>query len=161
MTRELLVFPLADFDRPLAKRGRKAVKRMARWLKEQAVAPDRILCSPAKRAEQTALRLCRGVGLTESIVAWEDAIYDAELQTLLEVLARQAEQEDRVMIVGHNPGLEELVEYLAGERLDSSTGKPKFPTAALARLEMPGDWTRLERGCARLVSVTRPRELEG
>jgi phosphohistidine phosphatase len=63
------------------------------------------------------------------------------------------------MIVGHNPGLEELVAYLAGEPMVAPAGSPALPTAGLVRLSMPGDWQRLESGCAQLLSINRPREL--
>ena len=63
------------------------------------------------------------------------------------------------MIVGHNPGFEALVEYLTGQVIVAPPSMPAFPTAALAHLEMPDDWSRLEGACARLVSLTRPREL--
>lgn len=169
MARELLIFrhgksdwdsaASSDFDRPLAKRGRKAVKRMAHWLREQNLLPQRILSSPAERARQTAVRLCRFVEIPESRIVWEEAIYAAEVEDLLAVLANDSGQNGRLMIIGHNPGLEELVEYLAGKPIEAPTGTPALPTAALARLTMPHDWRRLESGCARLVSVMRPREL--
>jgi phosphohistidine phosphatase len=169
MARELLIFrhgksdwdsdAIDDFDRPLARRGRKAVKRMASWLSGQNLLPQRILSSPAERARQTALRLCRFADIPESRIVWEQAIYGADLHTLLDVLANTPGQHGRMMIVGHNPGLEELVEYLSGEPIEASAGGPALPTATLARLTMPYDWRRLTSGCARLMSVNRPREL--
>jgi phosphohistidine phosphatase len=169
MARELLIFrhgksdwdsdAIDDFHRPLARRGRKAVKRMAFWLSEQNLLPKRILSSPAVRARQTALRLCRFADIPESRVVWDEAIYSADLEELLDVLANAPGQHGRIMIVGHNPGLEELVEYLSGEPIETPPGSPALPTAALVRLTMPYDWTRLESGCARLMSVNRPRQL--
>jgi phosphohistidine phosphatase len=169
MTRELLIFrhgksdwdseAVDDYHRPLAKRGRKAVKRMAFWLSEQNLLPQRILSSTAERARQTTLRLCRYAEIPESRIVWEKAIYAADLGDLLEVLSNASGQPGRTMMVGHNPGLEELVTYLAGTPIESPAGHPAFPTAALARLRMPHDWRRLESGCAMLVSVHRPREL--
>ncbi len=149
-----------DFDRPLANRGRKAVKRMGRWLQERGLLPDRIISSPAARAKQTALRLCRHAGVSEDIVSWEEAIYGADVDTLLEVLAACQPEAGRLMIVGHNPGFEDLVEYLSGQPITVSSRGPAFPTAALAHLAMPDDWRRLERGCARLTALIRPRELQ-
>ncbi len=168
MARELLIFrhgksdwgsdAVDDFDRPLARRGRKAVKRMASWLREQNLLPQSILSSPAARARQTALRLCRHAEIPESRVVWEEAIYAADLGALLDVLANAPRQHGRIMIIGHNPGLEELVEYLAGEPIDAPADSPALPTAALVRMTMPHQWKRLEPGCARLVSIKRPRE---
>ena len=169
MARELLIFrhgksdwysdAVNDFDRPLARRGRKAVKRMAYWLSDQNLLPQRILSSPAERARQTTLRLCRFAEIPESRIVWEKTIYAADVNELLEVLASDSGRHGRTMIVGHNPGLEELVEYLSDRSLEAPAGCPALPTATIVRLTMPHDWRRLRTGCAQLVSVNRPREL--
>ena len=148
-----------DFHRPLARRGRKAVKCMASWLCRQDLLPGHRLSSTAERARQTALRLCRHAHIPESRVEWHDAIYAADLEALLHVLVNAPQQHGRVMIIGHNPGLEELVEYLAGEAIKASAGSPALPTTGLARLGMPREWQRLPSGCAQLLSINRPREL--
>ncbi len=170
MSRELLVLrhgksdwgskAARDFDRPLAKRGRKAVKRMGRWLCEQKRWPDRILSSPALRTKQTALGLCRQAGLPAELISYREAIYEADIGTLLNVLAESDPEATRVMLVGHNPGCEELVAHLTGQSIPAESQSPPLPTAALAHLAMPDDWARLERGCARLLALIRPRELE-
>ena len=170
MARELLVLrhgksdwgdhALDDFDRPLAKRGRKAVKRVARWLESEGLLPAHIVSSPALRAAQTSRRLCRYAGIPEDAIVWREAIYEADVETLLEVLGECQPAPGRVMIVGHNPGFEALVEFLTGRDIDSPASSPAFPTAALARLTMPDRWNRLGRGCAALVTLVRPRELE-
>ena len=169
MARELLIFrhgksdwgsgALSDFDRPLARRGRKAVKHMASWLREQGLLPQRILSSPAERARQTALRLCRHGGIPETRIDWDAAIYGADLRALLDVLANAPGQHRLTMIVGHNPGLEELLEFLTGEAIEVPVGGRALPTAALARLSMPYEWKRLEPGCADLIGINRPRQL--
>ena len=150
---------VTDFHRPLARRGRKAVKSMALWLRRQGLLPEHILSSTAERARQTTLRLCRHADIPESRVEWQDAIYAADLEELLEVLVNAPQQHGRIMIVGHNPGLEELVAYLAGEPIEAPAGSPALPTAGLVRLSMPWEWQRLESGCAQVLSVNRPREL--
>ena len=71
-----------DFHRPLAKRGRKAVKRMAQWLRAHGELPARIVSSPATRARETTLRFCRHAGLADSIVVWDEAIYGADVPAL-------------------------------------------------------------------------------
>jgi phosphohistidine phosphatase len=168
MTRELLIFrhgksdwradASGDFHRPLAKRGRKAVKRMALWLRSQGLEPDCIVSSTAERARQTTLRLCRHGQIPESVILWQEEIYGADVQTLLSVLAHCPASE-RAMIVGHNPGFEELVEYLSGGPISVSGASPPMPTAAVAHLSMPEEWEHLELGCGQLISITRPREL--
>ena len=170
MTRELMVLrhgksdwntgAARDFDRPLNKRGRKAVKRMGAWILERDLLPDRIVSSPATRARETALRLCRSAGLPESVIAWDERIYEAELGDLLSVLRECAVDSLRLMIVGHNPGLEELVLYLSDQTIEAPGEHPLMPTAALALFEVPDDWSELEGNSARLVGITRPRELK-
>lgn len=170
MSRELLILRHAksdwstaassDFERPLATRGRKAVKRMGRWLREQQLLPDHVVSSPAKRAEQTTLRACKFAEIPETLVTWNPQIYEADVPDLLQVLAQCPPDSQRVMIVGHNPGFEDLVDYLAGGRVEVPPNGKLMPTAALARLEMPDQWDNLERGCARSVSITRVRDLD-
>ena len=156
-----------DYHRPLAKRGRKAVKRMAEWLREHARLPARIVSSPATRARETTQRLCRHAGLAESIVIWEEAVYGADVPTLLQVLAEHGDDargdigDAPVLLVGHNPGLEDLVIFLAGAPIDAPAGRSALPTAALVQMELPADWRALDRGCARLLTVIRPGELAG
>jgi len=150
-----------DFDRPLAKRGRKAVKRIARWAREQDCLPDAVVSSPALRARQTTHRWCRRAGIADLPVVWESAIYMADPGTLLRVLARAPSAAGRVLLVGHNPGLEELLCYLAGGAAPLAGNSNPLPTAAIARLRMPADWRQLDPGCARLLALVRPRDLLG
>ena len=149
----------ADFARPLSARGRKDAKAMGRWLREQGRPPDRILASPALRARDTALRLCRAADIPESAIVWEAAIYEASLATLLRLLASDAADQPRVMVVGHNPGLEQLLLHLGGERIAPPPDGKILPTATLAWLAMPEEWSDLPRGAATLLSLTRPRDL--
>lgn len=170
MSRELLVLrhgksdwstdAASDFERPLAARGRKAVKYMGCWLREQQLLPDHIVSSPAKRAEQTTLRACQFAGISKTLVVWDRQIYAADVPDLLQVLAQCPKDKKRVMIVGHNPGFEDLVAYLGGDRIEVPPNGKLMPTAALARLEMPDQWNTLEPGCAVALSVTRARDLE-
>ena len=170
MSRELLVLrhgksdwssdAASDFERPLAARGRKAVKRMGRWLREEQLAPDYIVSSPAKRAEQTALRACEYAGIPSKLIVWNERIYEADVPDLLRVLAQCPRDNRRVMIVGHNPGLADLVAYLGGDLIEIPPDGKLMPTAALAQLELPDKWKGLEQGCARALCITRARDLE-
>ena len=149
----------ADFDRPLALRGIRASKRMGRYLAETGLAPDAIICSTATRAIQTLHGVARAAHLSLEGVRFEGAIYEASLSTLLDVLGASAPDVHRTMIVGHNPGLEYLLDHLAGGIPIPGDGK-LMPTAALARLHLPGDWRQLERGQGELVGLTRVRDLD-
>ena len=149
----------ADFDRPLALRGLRASKRMGRYLAETGLKPDAIVCSTATRAVQTIHGVARSAGLSLEAVRFERAIYEASLSTLLDVLGACDAQAYRTMIVGHNPGLEYLLDHIAGGVPVPGDGK-LLPTAALARLTLPPDWRGLERGTGQLVGLTRVRDLD-
>ena len=147
-----------DFERPLAKRGKKDAPRMGKWLSEQRLVPDHVVCSPAARARQTAVAACKSLGLEKDAIHWDQRIYMAGTGELLQVLGDCPAAARIVMIVGHNPGLEDLVEYLCGMVDVPSDGK-LLPTATVAYLEMPDSWKGLSERSARLLSITRPREL--
>ena len=149
----------ADFDRPLAPRGRRASERMGRHLAEAGLLPDAIVCSSATRAIQTLHGVAGAARLTLEGVRFEGAIYEATLSTLLDVLGGCGPDARRTMIVGHNPGLESLLDHLAGGVPVPVDGK-LLPTAALARLDLPGDRRRLERGRGKLVELIRVRDLD-
>jgi phosphohistidine phosphatase len=169
MARELLLLRHAksdwasaaasDFDRPLARRGKAEAPGVGRWLRRQDLVPDHVVSSPARRARQTARRVCEGLSFDPGRVAWDSAVYEAELHGLLAVLARCPPGARRVMLVGHNPGLEDLLAHLWGEATVVPEDGKLLPTATVARLELPDDWSALARGAGRLLSVTRPREM--
>lgn len=151
----------ADHDRPLSGRGRAAVKLMARHLERTAVRPVLVLCSSARRARQTleAIRPALGDG-AEVIV--EDGLYGAEVSELVERLRRAPDGVPSIMIVAHNPGLQELAIHLAGDGDDAALRqlRTKYPTGALATLDL-GEraWESLAPGQAYLVSLVTPKEL--
>lgn len=150
---------LEDFDRPLARRGRRDAPRMGRWLAEHDLPPDRILSSPAKRARQTARRVARAMGFDRDRIGYDERIYTAWVGDLLDALSEMPADARRVMLVGHNPGFHELVEHLIGGPIDAPAGVKAFPTCALARIGVPGDWSALDEGCGELLALVRPREL--
>ena len=150
-----------DFDRPLAKRGRKDAPRVGEWLRRSGLLPDLVLSSPAKRAKETTLLLLGGMGLEEQVVRWEPHLYGTGLAAHLRVLAECPRQAARVMVVAHNPDLEDLVLHLGGEGTAGAEDGKVLPTAAVARIRMPADWGRLPAGCGTVLSITRPRDLPG
>lgn len=170
MPRELLILRHAksdwdtgaasDFERPLAKRGRKDAPRVGEWLYREGIVPQVIVSSPAQRARETVLKVCKGLDLTKKDIVWDDDVYEADLSALLGVLSRVPDEAATVLLVGHNPGLEELLCHLAGGELDQPEDGKLLPTATLARLEMPEDWSRLDYGSAALVRIVRPKQLK-
>jgi len=145
-----------DFSRPLKKRGRRAAKQVGRWLSTQHLIPDTILSSPATRALETAQRVCRQLHIDESSIICDRRIYEADAQTLLALL-KNLRHERRVLLVGHNPGLEELLLSLIPHSIPLSPNGKCLPTAALAQLAFESDWAELAE--AKLVTLIRPDSL--
>ncbi len=141
-----------DFDRPLDERGRSDTAWMGRWAVDAGVVPDRIMASPARRARETAEGFCRATGLSLDTIRWRQGIYDARVPDLLRVLAETPAEFRRVMLVGHNPGFEQLAGLLA----HGDPHRVRLATAAAARLRMPGDWTGASPGEGEMIEVVRP-----
>lgn len=148
-----------DFDRPLKKRGKNASIQVGEWLSANKRAPDFVVSSPAKRAMQTAEIACEAMGTKKKDIYSRKHIYLATPEELLYVLEDCPEQAQRVMLVGHNPGLEELLYYLANGSLTIPEDGKLMPTATLAILDMPDTWKHLQSGSAKLELLIRPREL--
>ena len=168
MTRELLLLrhgksdwstTVDDFHRPLKDRGKRAAQRIGAWIAREKTVPDLVVASPAERALVTAQKFCKAMGSSAAGIVQDKRIYAAGVDELLEVLADCPRDAARVMLVGHNPGLEELLVWLAGDAVPQPEDGKLLPTATLARLQMPDDWRALVAGCARLVSITRPGSL--
>ncbi len=169
MTQELLVLRHAksawntdartDFDRPLSKRGRRDAPRVGRFLAGEGLVPDYVVSSPALRAKQTVLAACEPMGIGEEDIHWDERIYHASTGKLMDVLSESPAGAQRVMIAGHNPGLEMLVQTLSKDPVPIPPNYKIMPTAAVAHLEIPGAWRDLDGGTATLRSLTRPKDL--
>jgi phosphohistidine phosphatase len=125
------------------------------------LAPDHVVSSPARRARETTLLVCKALGFAKERVTWDDRLYPGGLSGLLAALAGCPERATRVMLVGHNPGLETLVRYLARESVDAPADGKLLPTAAVACLDMPKTWNNLVEHSGRLVAISRPRAIGG
>jgi phosphohistidine phosphatase len=147
---------IADHDRQLSGRGRKAAKAMGQWLRDQRVKPELVLCSSATRARQTFERL-EPLGARE--VHIERELYGADAPTLLARLRDVPAPVASVMLIGHNPGLEDLALVLAQDGAERDELEVKFPTGALATLRFDRLWGSLEKDTAELVELVKPREL--
>jgi phosphohistidine phosphatase len=145
---------LDDRNRPLNARGRREAPRMGDVLRGESLIPDLIISSDALRAQATALAVAEAAGYTRDI-AFEPAFYLASPEDLLAVLRTRPDADTRtVLIVGHNPGLEDLIQQLTGERHDLST-------ATLVHLALPIDaWDALDASTrATLVDIWQPDDL--
>ena len=143
----------ADIDRPLSDKGKKSAVKVGKWVNQNQLIPDLILTSPAKRAQQTLKRMCNECGSQTLII---DALYNAELETLKQILA-EAPKVERLMIIGHNPGLERLFNFLQKNTAEQESHL--FPTATLAHFILPSDWTHLDSGDGKLIQLIRPKEM--
>ncbi len=144
---------LADHDRPLNKRGKQAAPRVGQLLKDENLVPDLILSSTAARAQTTARKVAKACGYSGEIRVTRE-LYEADPEAYLTLLQAVADEHERVLVVGHNPDLETVLEHLTGE---SET----LPTAALAVVELPvTHWQELnEETEGKLSQVWRPKEL--
>jgi len=149
----------SDFDRPLAKRGRRDAPKVGRFLKRQGLIPDYVVSSPARRAKQTVIAACEEMGVDTESIHWDPRIYHAGAGKLLDVLNECPESVQRVLIAGHNPGLEILLQNLCNHVIPEQEDYKLLPTAAVAHLEILSTWKDLEGRLARLVSLTRSRSL--
>jgi len=145
---------IADHDRPLNRRGKKTAQQMGRLLSTEDLVPDLILSSTAVRARETAEVVAKGSSYTGSIELLESLYLATARRVLEEARIHAPESVDRLLLVGHNPGMEDLVEILSGRRA-------AFPTGALAVFEIGTDrWKALEIGVeTKLVKVYRPKEI--
>ena len=151
---------LRDFDRPLNGRGRKSAKAMGRELRERGLTPDLVLLSPSARTTETLARVEEGFGASFEKVE-ERSIYLAETEELVALIRNAPAKSERLMIVGHNPGMHELVLLLANEPRDlREEAAAKFPTGAMAEISFDvGDWSDVTPGSGFIRSFLKPREL--
>ncbi len=145
---------LADHDRPLNKRGEKDAPRVGRLLKDKKLVPDHIYSSTAVRARQTVEGVIDKSGFKHK-VDYLESLYMAEPSALIEVLKQTPDKTDSVLLVGHNPGLEGLLQILT-RKVES------LPTGAVARISLPIDhWEELSLSTeGKLKQNYRPRDIK-
>jgi phosphohistidine phosphatase len=152
-----------DFDRPLNKRGEKAARVMGLWVKREGLTFDHVVASPAVRVIDTIDEFVKGSGIRID-ANWDRRIYLASSATLMDVLRDQPDSARSVLMVGHNPGMEDLVFDIVPE----DSGSPlraivweKYPTGAIARMELGIDrWADVDHKCGKLTHFIRPRDLD-
>ena len=153
---------LADHDRPLSPRGRNAAQAMAAVLARARPLPTVILCSSALRALQTLQPILAALDPPAELRV-DERLYGADVPDLLGLLRELPEDRAAALVVGHNPGLQDLAVELAaeGRAEDLRRLREKFPTGALAILGSGGPWSELGAGRAYLEGLIFPRELAG
>jgi len=149
-----------DFDRPLNAKGARAATAMGAHLRQLGLQFDHLVASPATRVVETLDHFRRGYGTLPDERS-NRALYLASEGTLLDTVRALPADVDRALLVGHNPGLEDLVLLLSAESNPlRGAVEEKFPTASVAVLELDGDWASACDGCGHLVTFVRPRDLD-
>jgi len=168
MSRELLLLrhgkaeefsPRGDFHRELKNKGKRHAQRIAIWLASHGLVPDHVVTSSAERALNTARKCCKAMGFPAQGIEADDALYLASVPQLLERLHRLPAEAQRVMLVGHNPGLEQLLQQLCDTPPQKPADHNLMPTATLARLAIHQPWHALQPGQAQLLALQRGAEL--
>jgi phosphohistidine phosphatase len=142
---------MADFDRPLNKRGLKDAPRVGELMRERGATLDLVLCSPAVRTRETARLALAAAGLTPE-VRFEKRLYEASTEDLMKIISEIDESIERVMLVGHNSGMENLLSYLTKD-------DHHMPTSALARFTLHDwKWRDIYEGGLSLDWLIRPKD---
>jgi phosphohistidine phosphatase len=147
---------LPDRERPLAPRGLRDAKRIAKHIGRLGITPALVLCSSAVRTQET-LDLLRPA-LAEVVVQVDEQLYGASSETLLERIRSVPDEVDSVLLIGHNPGLQDLALVLASSGAKLRRLEAKFPTAAFATLAL-SHWSTLGPRDAELVAYVVPKQL--
>ena len=148
-----------DFDRPLAERGRRDRVRMASWLADEDLCPTHVLSSPALRARSTVEAVIAECRVPAAHIVSDRDLYDADARTWFDRLRSQPESVERLLICGHNPSLDLLVETLCATDPPLSHNGKLMTTAAIAHLRFDRRWADLMPASCDLVTLQRPRDL--
>lgn len=144
---------IPDFDRPLAPRGKRDAPRMGKEFAARGPVPDLVVSSPAQRARDTTTLFLHAAKI-ETQLRFEDKIYEASTPELIALVRKLPDTARSVLIVGHNPGFEELIARLTKSR-------KTVPTCSLARIDFDGEtWEAAEDGSGKLAWQLNPKELQ-
>lgn len=150
-----------DFDRALAPRGVDAASRVARYMKDEGWIPDAVLCSAARRAVETLELITPVLGL-DGAARIDRNLYLAEPEIMLQRIRGVEDTAASVLMIGHNPGAEQLARRLCGDGRAKAMRRlrKKYPTAALAVITFPTDsWTQVADGTGYLEAFVRPKDV--
>ena len=153
---------LNDFDRPLNARGRKSARAMGKELKHRGFRFDQVIASPAMRVRETLNDFADGYG-DELDIEFRPEIYESTVDRLLRLVREIPESVKAPLLVGHNPGLQDLLVALTeddGDKLRHRVSG-KFPTAAVATLRFPTSrWADIEPGSGEIAELIVPKDLD-
>tara|TARA_Y100000768_G_scaffold356465_1_gene310848 strand:+ start:80 stop:562 length:483 start_codon:yes stop_codon:yes gene_type:complete len=143
-------YALKDFDRPLSTRGIQDADLMGNYFRSKKIKLDIIFSSPSKRTRETLEHFFQS---EKPNIKFEESIYHASLDQILNVIFGTPDDLKNIMVVGHNPSMHEITEYLANKLIN------KYPTCCLAALTIDSSWNVISRGCGKLEFIKKPSEL--
>lgn len=152
-------FGLKDFDRPLAERGREDARRMGVFVKAVNALPGYIICSPAKRAKQTVDLFTKAVGINNnaSLVNWDENFYSGSAWDYLAAVQNATDKTDTILLVGHNPLLEQVASLLCNNEENYTV---RMPPGAVVCIEHPAiKWKQVKPATARVKWMMIPELL--
>ncbi len=143
---------LADIDRPLNKRGKKNAPEMGSRLNKQQIMPDLLISSPAKRAYKTALAIAEKIGYSKKDIVIEEDLYHAGEQKLFDIIKRQSEENQTIMLFIHNPGITWFANKLCNVYIDN------VPTAGVVSVGISTLWSEVTNGSGDLIFFDYPKK---
>jgi phosphohistidine phosphatase len=147
-----------DYERGLTERGQTDCKLIAGEIEDRGIAPGLVICSGATRARET-LDLVAPALPPETRIEYDDAVYQATVESLAGVLRKVPEQTESVMLVGHNPSIHDFAVDIAADGDELERLAAKFPTCALAEFEFDGGWAELGTDSATVTAFIAPKQL--
>ncbi len=142
-----------DFERPLNKRGRKNTPFMGKVLKKIKVAPDLVLSSPANRAAMTARIIAASINYPLENIRYNEAIYEFSESALIHVVKRIDDAVNKAMVVGHNPAINGMANYIADQSISN------IPTCGVFCVELDiSSWTKISEHCGKLKFFEFPKK---
>ncbi|NOY72346.1 MAG: histidine phosphatase family protein [Gammaproteobacteria bacterium] len=143
----------ADKERILSEQGGRDVSAMGSRLKKKEIVPNLVLCSTAQRTRLTAQYIMTAIGGCIDLVQYDDRLYNASVESLLDVVREQDKNINSLLIIGHNPGLSELVHFADGESSGRQHAFTGLATSSLAHLELSVPWSKLEFTQTKVVDI--------
>lgn len=149
-----------DFERVLSERGRRDATRMGQWIVDNGYTPDRIICSPAQRTKETLSRAAQSWQLSDKSSLWRSEIYNAALDQLLAIVESDILYNKTNLIIGHNPGVSELILFLGGNHIPNKAGSNLMPTAAVTILKLRNPQQPVAYDGWLIIDYVKPRLLD-
>ncbi|VAW87234.1 hypothetical protein MNBD_GAMMA16-842 [hydrothermal vent metagenome] len=143
----------SDKERVLSEQGCRDVLTISAQLKKKGIRPDLICCSTAQRTRQTAQHLTESWAVRSDLIQYDERLYNASLESLIYFVREFNDNINSVLIIGHNPGLSELVQFGDGESYCQEHGFTGLTTSSFAHLELIVPWSKFNMGQSRVLEL--------